>query len=105
MVAFSLIVGLPLGLTVRGSAAVLLTGLLYGLAGGLFCWAMDRTRVPFLPRAALSGSMLFLAIVAVSVPNNQAGAALARPILSITLFLPLAIAFAAVVQRSPKGAV
>ena len=105
MAAFSLITGLPLGFwfSAGGSAAVVLTGALYGLPGGLLCWALDRgARISFWPRAALSGTVLFLGVTAVAVPNNQAGAARERPILSIALFLPLAVAFAGVVQRSAK---
>jgi len=103
MAAFSLITGLPLAFSVAGSAAVVLSGALYGLLGGVLCWVLDRRlRISFWPRAALSGTVLFLGVTAVAVPNNQAGAALERPILSILLFLPLAIAFAAVVQRLAK---
>lgn len=102
MVAFSLIIGLPLGLTPSGTAAVVLTGALYGLPGGALCWVLDRhVRLRAAPRAAVGGMVLFVGIAAVSIPNNQAAAALERPILSTVLFLPLAIAFAAVVQRAP----
>lgn len=100
MTAFALIAGIPLGFSVRGSAAVALSGALYGLPGGLLCWAVDRrARIPFWPRAILSGIVVFLGVTAVALPSNQAGAALERPILSIALFLPLAIGFAAAVQR------
>jgi hypothetical protein len=100
MAGFSLILGLPLGFTVRGSAAVVATGAVYGLLGGAVCWTVDRARrITAVPRAALSGLILFLLIAAVSIPNDQAGAALEHPVLSTVLFLPLTIAFAAAVRR------
>ncbi|MBI3982779.1 MAG: hypothetical protein HY337_07690 [Gemmatimonadetes bacterium] len=105
MTTFSLITGSPLGFTLRGTAAVVVTGALYGLPGAALCWALGRyTRLRPLPQAVLGGTALFVVIAAVSIPNNQADAALERPILSALLFLPLTIAFAAAVRRAPARA-
>jgi len=100
MTLFALITGVRPAFTVPGTAAVVVSGALYGLAGGVFCWALDRhTRIHFWPRAVLGGAALCVGIAAVAVPNNQAGAALEQPVLTIALFVPLAIGFAAAVQR------
>lgn len=105
MTAFSLITGLPLGFTAAGTAAVVVTGALYGLPGAALCWALDQyTRIRPVSRATLGGTALFLVIAAVSIPNNQAAAAIDRPFLTAALFLPLTIAFGAAVQRSPAPA-
>lgn len=105
MTAFSLITGLPLGFSVSGTAAVVLTGAVYGLPGAAWCWALGRyTHLRPVPKVVIAGTALFAVIAAISIPNNQADAALERPLLTTLLFLPLTIAFAAVMRRGPGSA-
>lgn len=99
MVAFSLLTPFPVGFTPRGTAIVVVTGGLYGLAGGLLDRLLPLDPAHWWRRGLLLGGLLLLVIAAISIPNRQAGAALQMPILTAVLFGPLGLAFGLAMSR------
>jgi hypothetical protein len=51
MGAFSLLTDLLLGFSVAGTVAVVASGTVYGVAGGVACWAVDHICLPSWVRA------------------------------------------------------
>ncbi len=102
MLAASWLLGLPVGLTFRGTVAVIVTGGIYGAVGGaclhLIGHKLPRTRWV---RAVITGTALFLVVATVSTLNRQTGPAWQYPVRTLALFLPLAWAWAVSVLRLP----
>lgn len=101
MALLSAFTPLPLGLTLRGTLTVILTGALYGAAGGALRWAARRR----LPRPAwlrmlVVGSVYFAIVAGISIANNQAGAALLYPALSVGVFWPLFLTWGAWIEKT-----